>query len=321
MSYSPAPLSGAVVPWLRIARLQFYPMTFLAYTLGAVLARGRGVDAGVWAAGYAGLFVIELCTVLANEYFDQPADALNRNAGLYTGGSRVLVEKLLAPRAVLRALLLLAAGLAAYTAALLFIFPARTVLLLALLYAAGLFLGLGYTVPPLKFCYRGAGELVVGFTHSFYVILCGYLLHAAPGAGAIGRPLLFSLPLFFAVLAAIMLADIPDAASDKAAGKRTLAVILGPGKTTGLALLCLAAAAASGLPVFLTLKLPPLYAWTFFTLGSVHFLALAGAVLGLARGNLDRKIDLQLALSLSFVVWFGAVPLFALYSGRPPGGG
>jgi 1,4-dihydroxy-2-naphthoate polyprenyltransferase len=65
--------------------------------------------------------------------------------------------------------------------------------IILLLILVGIILGLGYTAPPLKLSYRGLGELVVGFTHSFYLLLCGYAFQT----GTMGNPMpwLLSIPL------------------------------------------------------------------------------------------------------------------------------
>src|SRR5690606_28479854 len=84
---------------------------------------------------------------------------------------------------------------------------------------------LGYTIPPLKLSYRGLGELDVGITHSFGVILCGY--HFQGGNLHDPFPWLLSIPLFLAILPSIILSGIPDYEADKAASKKTLAVRLG----------------------------------------------------------------------------------------------
>ena len=42
--------------------------------------------------GYLIIFLIELATVLTNEYYDFKADKLNTNPTRFTGGSRMLVE-------------------------------------------------------------------------------------------------------------------------------------------------------------------------------------------------------------------------------------
>ncbi len=83
-----------LVSWLKILRLQFYPMTWLAYTIGAFAAwqRTGEYSSHVYWLGYLWIFLIEVMTVLANEYFDFGSDRINRNAGPFNGGSRVLVD-------------------------------------------------------------------------------------------------------------------------------------------------------------------------------------------------------------------------------------
>ena len=80
--------------WLKVLRLQFYPMAFIAYSLGAavVLVTSRNINWAVFGLGYAVLFFVELATILTNEYYDYPSDRLNKNFSPFNGGSRVLVD-------------------------------------------------------------------------------------------------------------------------------------------------------------------------------------------------------------------------------------
>ena len=82
-----------ILAWLKIVRLHFYPMTWIAYSMGAAAASGniKKWDPKVYIIGYLVLFCMELSTILVNEYYDYATDRLNKNAGPFTGGTRVLV--------------------------------------------------------------------------------------------------------------------------------------------------------------------------------------------------------------------------------------
>ena len=292
--------------WLKIARLQFYLMTWIAYTVGALLAsKISGVWLpGVYFLGYALLFVMELCTVLANELYDYETDKKNRNFGPFTGGSRVLVEETLSRSEVKKGFTFFCVISFLLAIMLVQINPGIDAWRIWFFYFIGISLGLGYTMPPLKFCYQGLGELVVGFTHSFYVMLCGYLFQS--GRFLDSPPWLVGLPLFFSTLTAIILADLPDMKSDGSSGKKTLAVILGGKKASLVAAFMVPAAVVS---------------FSLFGkgLGAVLFaINLHGAFLFLAilkivkTGDFDRRIDGALILSLTFILWFGMIPLVQL---------
>ncbi len=180
--------------WLKAIRLQFYPMTWLAYTIGALAAATitGAIDVAAFWWGLLCLFFIEVGAVLANEQFDFETDRLNRNFGPFTGGSRVLATGALSFREVRQGLaaalalalvsaLALIAGTGASGASAVPLLVAMTVL------------ALGYTVPPVKLCYRGLGELDVGLTHSTGVIVAGFVFQG--GRWSMGLPWLLSLPL------------------------------------------------------------------------------------------------------------------------------
>jgi len=158
-------------------------MTWIAYSMGS-MASSRNLkkwDLEVYWIGYLVLFFIEMSTILANEYYDYGTDRLNKNAGPFTGGTRVLVEGKLGfaeVRMGIWASLILAVG---FGYLLIRIDGQASSFSIVLLILVGLFLGLGYTVPPLKFSYRGLGEVTVALTHSPYVILCGYVFQGGHG--------------------------------------------------------------------------------------------------------------------------------------------
>jgi len=191
--------------------------------------------------------------------------------------------------------------------------PRVSPLSIFLLLLIGIFLGLGYTAPPFKFSYRGLGELTVGLTHSPYVILCGYIFQG--GSWHSPLPWLLCIPLLFATLGAITLAGIPDRLADQEVSKRVLAVIFGPRGAVILASFFVCIAAISGLLL-----------WYFRIIKGIrggmilfvipHGLILLFVLFKLIQSrNYDRKIDGIMTLSLSYIIWFGIIPLLALMPG------
>ncbi|MDY6837036.1 MAG: prenyltransferase [Thermodesulfobacteriota bacterium] len=299
------------IAWLRIMRLQFYPMTFIAYSLGAALAAGNGLHfrADLYVLGYGYLFLLELCTILTNELYDLPTDRINRNASPFNGGSRVLVEEKLAPKEVRTALGLLFCLLVACGLLLLLSCPLSSRAAATVLLIAGIFLGLGYTMPPLQFCYKGVGELVVALTHSPYVIVCGFVLQS--GSWANPTPWILSLPLSLAVLAAITLAGIPDHQADKKALKYTLSVVFGEQAACLLAIIFATLAVGAGTLLWHLQMLGRLGGLLVFV-ATPHWMILVIATsVFMKSGEYDRRIDGIMGIALSYILWFGIIPLVA----------
>jgi len=305
--------SEKIGAWFRLARLQFYPMTWLAYSLGALVQAGPSgrFDMPSYWLGYALIFLIELASVMTNEYFDYDSDRRNENYSLFTGGTRVLVEGSLSFREVRTAILATVALIPIPVCLLLRGVQGGSLPADLLLATAGLVLGIGYTAPPLKFSYRGLGEFTVGATHSLYVILCGSVFQG--GHWLDPSPWLIGVPLFFAVVGANILAGIPDWEADREVRKRSFAVLFGPRPALVLAMLCTALAfLAWRFLAHAFFASPPAFPWEVAML--IHGLLLTAALyrrLRAARPN--GSLNGLMALALSYVIWFGLLPLLALW--------
>ncbi len=311
-----------LLAWAKALRLQFYPVTWMAYTIGALAAAAGGQwNPGAYWIGYACLFFIEAATVFTNEWFDYESDRRNLLYGPFNGGSRVLVDGALS-FAELRLGIVAALAIAALCAGVLIDrLAGATALLAAATLLVTTALGLSYTAPPLKLAWRGAGELTVAFTHSFVVILCGHVLQG----GSLGDPLpwLISLPLFISVLPAIILSGVPDADADRDAGKRTLVVRLGRRRAEWLALALVPTAAIAAL---LLKDIPSVHGALD---GLLPFVMPHAAVLswliyrepkprlsspGASQGATppQERIDALMVAALTYIVWFVLIPLLRL---------
>jgi 1,4-dihydroxy-2-naphthoate octaprenyltransferase len=295
--------------WLASFRLQFHPMAWAAYAIGAAgawHATGHFSWLAFW-LGLACLFFLELATVFTNDEFDFESDIRNRHHGPFTGGSRVLVDGSISFASMQVAVLVaLAAFVASGLALATVIRPFPSLLILASLGV----LALGYTVPPLKLCWRGLGEIDVGVTHSLGVILCGYAFQG--GAWTNAWPWLVAVPLFFAILPAITLSGIPDYSADYAVGKGTIAVRLGPRVAVRVAQAMTAVAAAMAVAL-----LPRLIG--IDTLAAIVLLIVPYAMAQvivleryLRRRCEPRRIDGLMAMALTYILWFVAIPLWDL---------
>jgi 1,4-dihydroxy-2-naphthoate octaprenyltransferase len=82
----------------------------------------------------------------------------------------------------------------------------------------------GYSAPPARLAARGLGELTTAAVVTLSVPALGYYLQAGELDGRLFAAALLPCLLQFAMLLAI---ELPDAAGDAVAGKRTLVVRLG----------------------------------------------------------------------------------------------
>jgi 1,4-dihydroxy-2-naphthoate polyprenyltransferase len=300
-----------IIAWLKALRLQFYPMTFIAYAAGAYGAQFNGYifNKQLFWLGYIWLFLAEVTTVLSNDLFDYNSDKRNTNYSPFNGGSRVLVNKDLS-FSELKSGIAITGFLALLSLAGL-IFYSQHIPRFVFLFSCGLFiLATGYTVPPLKLSYRGLGEITVGITHSFAVIVCGYLYQG--GQAVDPFPWLLALPLFFSVLPSIILAGIPDYNADLAANKRTLAVQLGPKKAAGVAL-SMSVLATITVLAFIVMKIIP-SVYNGILLGVIPHCILLTVLLARYSKRFSRpaRTDLLLIIALTYLVWFALVPLLNL---------
>lgn len=298
--------------WARALRLQFYPMSFVAYLIGALTASSGtdSLDTSLFWSGYLALFLLEAATVFSNEHFDYESDRLNKNAGHFNGGSRVLVDGSLDRPTLMRANLLVLSGFIVVALWLVAgsVSPAMTLLWLIVLGVTAI----GYTVPPLKFSHRGLGELDVAFTHSIGVMMVGHLLQG----GMLSDPLpwLLALPLGLSVLPSIILSGLPDHAADLAAGKRTLVVGCGKSGAVHAAVLCTVFAALSAVVLTLMPSTSSAMPMMIVPLAAVHggFL-ITRLMQALQENRLEGRIDGLMVLALSYCIWFGLLPLVALW--------
>jgi putative NADPH-quinone reductase/1,4-dihydroxy-2-naphthoate octaprenyltransferase len=297
--------------WVKAIRLQFYPMSFIAYAAGAFGAQkaGYGFDPMVFWLGYGWLFLLEVSTVLSNDYFDFNSDRRNKYFSPFTGGSRVIVEGLLSFKQVSTGIFLsLVLALIFLTFAL--INTAGSIFTASITCAALFILALGYTVPPLRLSYRGLGEVTVGLTHSFFLILSGYLFQG--GVVSDSLPWFVSLPLFLAVLPSIILAGIPDYDADKSALKRTLAVRWGKKGAARIAIFFTMVALLTTI-IFQVFEILP-RAFNGILYGIIPHAILLSVLLYRYIKNPapTRRIDGLLVAALTYLMWFAIVPLVNL---------
>lgn len=303
MNTPASPRRSRILTWLRALRLSFYPLSWLGFTLGASIVAPLSE---LWSSpaywwGYAVVFLIEALTVFVNDLHDFESDRRNTNHGPFTGGARVLVDGSLTERDLKAGCKVVASGAFVAGLILLGVAPQLPVGTLAGLGVAAVFLGVGYTLPPVKLSHRGLGEVTVAFVHSLLIAQCGALVMG----GRFGEPdvLRLGAPLFFAILPSITLAGLPDREADEAAGKRTLAVKFG----SRVAVIVAGASAfiACGLGFALSRELP---SWVFAAV-FLHACLLVGLAFFGGISAERTRIDGVLFTSLAFVLWFSLLPL------------
>lgn len=214
-----------------MARPYFLAGTVPLYLVGVGMAvwTGTAVDWPRAILGLALVWSVQLLTHFYNEFHDVEAD-LASGGGLLTGGSQALVASDV-PRATARWLGRFA-GLLAIGLTLLLVGAFDSGLLLVPIVAVAVSGGWAYSSPPLRLVARGLGEPTVVLLGSVLVPLTGFYLQQGTVDGVLLWPVLALVPLNLGLTFATA---IPDIAPDRATGKHTLAVRLGPDRSAVLA--------------------------------------------------------------------------------------
>jgi 1,4-dihydroxy-2-naphthoate octaprenyltransferase len=191
------------------------------YAVGAAAA---GIDDPVgYLVGQLAVTASQLTAHYVNEYADVAADRLVTNRTWFSGGSGVLVDGSVDRRIAIRAAAVTSVVSVAAAAAL-----AVTSVAAAAIVTATLAVSWAYSMPPVRLLSTGWGELVTSLVVTVAVPLVGALSQGATIDG--GLP--WAVAALFCIHTSMILAfELPDVDTDAAAGKRVLAVRLGPAWT------------------------------------------------------------------------------------------
>jgi 1,4-dihydroxy-2-naphthoate octaprenyltransferase len=209
--------------WLRAIRAPFFLGTIMAGFAGSALAFNEGKFNWLYFA--ASILIIagsNAGTNLINDYFDHLStnDDINEYPTPFSGGSRVIQEKLLKPRQML------IGGLVSFAIVgvigIMFVIFVNIALIWFGL--AGIILSYFYTAPPLKIGYRGFGEIIVFLICGPLCVIGTYFLFT----GMITlKSILLSIPIGLLVFGILFINEFPDYKADKAVNKKHLVVRLG----------------------------------------------------------------------------------------------
>lgn len=213
--------------WVKASRLPSLLYILLPLSLGQFLSfyYGRSWSESIFFLSLFYGFFLQLFIVFANDLADFETDRINQTATIFSGGSRVLPEKLLSFRELTFASLFCLGLTVFFVLCLAYEAQSFFVLPLAL---AGPFLLWMYSYKPFKLSYRGGGEILQALGLSCVLPFLGFLLQ---GGGAFLACFYLCLILFPTNLACAMSTAIPDATSDARSYKMTFVVSLGPYKS------------------------------------------------------------------------------------------
>jgi 1,4-dihydroxy-2-naphthoate polyprenyltransferase len=218
--------------WLMAARPQTLPAAAAPVIVGSGLAVHDGVFAPLPAlAALVGAALIQVGTNFANDYYDaiKGADTDERQ-----GFTRVTQSGLIDAGEVRRAMVATFA-LAILVGTYLVYVGGVPILVIGLASVAS---GIAYTGGPYPFGYRGLGDLFVFVFFGLVAVTGTYYVQAAallaepfplwiPDGTVTVEALLASLPIAGISTAILVVNNVRDLETDRKAGKRTLAVILG----------------------------------------------------------------------------------------------
>lgn len=211
--------------WWQAIRFHFVPPSYMPAILGSVIAWALTGEFFFWyfLITIIGVTINHIALNMTDDYFDYKHSidqAKDREKNPYSGGSGTLTSGLIQPKQMDRVFMmgyfitiLLGLYLAAIRGWWVFIIG-----------GFGMGCAYFYTAPPIRYGYRGFGELSQLINFSLTIGLGAYYVQAQDFSWEATWAL---LPLGFMMFSMITINEIPDEADDRAGGKKNLVVLFG----------------------------------------------------------------------------------------------
>ena len=211
--------------WRTAARPHTLPAATVPVVVGAGHAYGEGAfrwDAFIWAL--LGALAIQVAANFANDASDakRGADDTGR-----VGPPRMVTAGVISPKAMWTATWT-AVAVAAVSAAFLTVIAGPVILVIGVTSVVAM---LGYVGGPIPYGYRGLGEVFVFLFFGVVATVGSRYVHDMTASFSIW---LLAIPIGMLVTAILVANNYRDIETDDAAGKRTLAVMLGRERTRSL---------------------------------------------------------------------------------------
>jgi 1,4-dihydroxy-2-naphthoate octaprenyltransferase len=277
---------------VRLIRYRFFLFAgLLPFFLGQAVAYGlnRSIDSSVFWWGLSGIFSVLAAVELFNEYFDAKA-----------GGDRIFSQRRVRIPNYFYGLGILALCFAFSVG----LYLARQKGWPVLVFCFFGFMGAYFYVgPPIRWAYRGLGEILIGFCYGPFMVMGSYYIQTQRLDFV---PFFVSLIIGLSVFCLAVLNEIPDYYQDVLVGKRNLVVRFGKEKAiillkAGLATVFMLLAVGIGLGVIAALAI--------IALVTVPFLFKA---LRIAQNNYDNPPAFLFAINTMVITHVVLVVVLAI---------
>jgi 4-hydroxybenzoate polyprenyltransferase len=203
--------------FVRLSRPHFLFGGALMYGMG--VASGIPIGIGAYLIGQAMVSAAQVTAHYVNEYADVEADRLVVNRTFFSGGSGVFIEGQVSPHLALRY-----ARISSALAMIMVVVVGVISLPAALLGLLALGVSWAYSMPPFRLLDTGWGELATSLVVTVLVPLIGSSITQSTPSSS----LVWAMAVLFPVhLAMMLIFEIPDAETDRVAGKTVLLVRIG----------------------------------------------------------------------------------------------
>ncbi len=291
--------------YIKALRLPFITASIIPVLLGTVISYHFTTQINwlYFTLTLLAMIFLHLGANLANDYFDHLTGADEANKEFihpFTGGSRVIQEKLLSEKTILCSSILFY-SLATIIGVYLIIKVGYLILLLGLF---GAISGFFYVSPKLSWMTLGIAELLIGFNFGLLPTLGSFYVQT----NTIHlTPLIASISVSLLITAVLFINEFPDYQGDKKVEKKTIVVRLGRKKAS---IVLISILICSFLSIIIPVIVEILPAWSLLTLLTIPLFMIAFQFIYQFYNNPQKIAPANISIILSHLI----VGLFMILS-------